>query len=359
MTFVVLCGIALAACEGEPTGTAPEGATDLAAPWLRTTLEAVGFDANALFVAGEAGARIDRLRSLVVVRGGRLAYERYYGGAGVDSLADVRSVTKSILATLVGIGLANGLVDSLDQPITDFIEQPEFSVTVEHADVSIRHLLMMTSGLFWLDDNRAGYNEWIASDHHVDYLLDRPFDALPGAVFTYNSAATHLLGVVLQKAVDRPLPDFADDFLFGPLGISDVVWEELSSGYVNGGAGVDLRPRDLAKIGQLFLQRGWSGTRPIVPEQWIDEVTTQRWDDLGSVGPIERLSYGYLWWLDVDREAFFAWGFAGQFIYVAPRLDAVVVATTDWRDLGEDIGPNVLQEQVLGLVVDHVLGAVR
>jgi len=355
----VLCAVAAVACDGGPVGGAPEGAIDLAAPWVEVPPDAVGLDANALLVAGEEGSRIDRLRSLVVVREGRLAYERYYGGAAVDTLADVRSVTKSIMATLVGIGLANGAIQDLDQPITDFIDDSEFDVRQEHARVTVRHLLMMTSGLFWLENNSAGYNEWITSGDHVGYLLSRPFVAVPGEQFTYNSAAVHLLGVVLEQAVRQPVPEFADEFLFGPLGIGDVVWEELSTGYVNGSAGIDMRPRDLAKLGQLYLQQGWSGPRSIVPGVWIEDVTTRRWDDLGSVSPIDRLSYGYLWWLDLERDAFIAWGFGGQFIYVVPQLDLVVVATTDWRGVRNDVGPSALQEEVLSLITDDVLTAIR
>jgi CubicO group peptidase (beta-lactamase class C family) len=358
LALALLGGLSIA-CDSGPVGVAPEGAVDLAAPWLQVAPETVGLNENSLFLAGEIGSRIERMRSLVVVRKGRLAYERYYGGSTVDTLADVRSVTKSVVATLVGIAIANGAIAGLDQPITDFLDSSDFDVRPEHELVTIRHLLTMTSGFYWSEDNVTGYHDWIESDDQVNYLLSRPFVATPGTTFTYNSAAAHLLGVVLEKAVRRPLPDFADDVLFGPLGIRQREWEDLSDGYVNGAAGLDLRPRDLARLGQLYLQEGWSGTRAVVPPLWVEEATTPRWNSLGPVGPIENVSYGFLWWLDQDRGAYFAWGFAGQFIYVVPRLDLVVVATTEWRGVSQDVGYRALQEEVLGLIVNSVLPAAR
>jgi CubicO group peptidase (beta-lactamase class C family) len=359
--FVALIALVVvtAACNDGPAGVPPDGAIDLALPWSQVSPESVGLDSNALFFAGELGGDIERLRSLLVVREGGLALERYYGGWAADSLSDVRSVTKSVLATLVGVAIEDGHIDHVDQPITDFLSGPDFDVRTEHSTVTIRHLLMMTSGFFWLEDNRSGYNDWILSGDHVNYLLSRPFENTPGDAFTYNSAAVHLLGVVLEAAVGRPVPAFADDVLLGPLGIGERVWEELSTGYVNGSAGIDLRARDLARLGQLYLQEGWSGSRSVVPTAWIDEVTTPRWSSFGPTGPVRNLSYGFLWWMDLDNDAYMAWGFGGQFIYVAPHLDLVVVATTDWRGVDDDIGPVALQNAVLEIIVNRILGAVQ
>lgn len=357
-TIAVLAGLATACSDG-PTSLPPEGAVDLAHPLVQVTPESVGLDGNALFLAGEVAGRVDRVRSLVVLREGRLAYERYYGGWTRDTLADVRSVTKSVVSTLAGIAIDQGRIRGLDQPITDFLRAPEFDVDFVHTLVTVRHLLMMTSGFYWAENNVAGYNDWITSADHIDYLLGRDFQSQPGTSFTYNSAAVHLLGVVIEKAVGMSLPEYADRVLFGPLGIAAREWEDLSPGYVNGGAGLDLRPRDLARFGQLYLQQGWSGESPIVPAAWIAEATTSRWASLGGVGPISDTSYGFLWWLDLDNDAFFAWGFGGQFVYVVPRLDLVVVATTDWRGVTQDIGSAALQEAVLDVIVNRVLPAVR
>lgn len=358
-TVLAAVALALAGCSDGPTLSPPEGAIDLAAPWASASPEALGLDGSALFVAGELAGRIERMRSLLVVKDGRLVLERYYGGWTADTLADVRSVTKSVVSTLVGIALREGHIASLDQPITDFLRVPEYDVDVAHSFVRIRHLLTMTAGFEWSERLTDEYNAWVLSDDHVAYVLERPISSPPGTSFVYNSGTVHLLGVILEEATGTTLSHYADRVLFGPLGISERVWEPLLRGQVNGGAGLDLRPRDLARLGQLMLQDGWSGNRSIVPAQWVADATSRGFSDLGSVGPIDRLSYGFLWWLDVDDDAYMAWGYGGQFVYVVPSSSLVVVATTDWRGVSEDIGPERLTEEVLGIVVGRVLPSTR
>ena len=347
------------ACSDGPTDVPPANAIDVALPWTVANPTEVGIDGDELFVAGELAGRIDRMRSLLVVRDGRIAYERYYGGWTADTLADVRSVTKSVVSTLVGIAIEEGHIEDLDQPITHFVRQPRFDVRPEHAGITVRHLLTMTGGFAWSEADGGAYVDWVLSGDHVDYLLDRPLDAAPGRSFTYNSAAVHLLGVVLEEATGASLPTYADRVLFAPLGISRSRWEELPGDFVNGGSGLDLRPRDLARIGQLFLQRGWSGRMPIVPSAWVADATAGTSSTFPGVGPIRSMSYGFLWWLDLDRDAYLAWGFAGQFVYVVPSLELVVVATTDWRGVRDDIGNERLQEEVISVIVDRVVPAVR
>lgn len=358
ITGIALVALSLSACESEPTGLPPEGVSDLALPWIAVDPATVALNANALLLAGERGAEIPRLRSLLVARNGRLAYERYFGDMTRDSLADVRSVTKSVVSTLVGIALESGAISSLDQPITDFLSDDDFALLPDHRFITVRHLLTMTSGLEWSETSGPDYGAWITSDDQVDFLLARPFVAPPGTSFTYNSAGVHLLGVVVEEAVRQPLADYADEVLFGPMGISEREWEALGDGTVNGGAGLDLRPRDLLRFGQLYLQDGWSGDRRLVPEDWVNRSTEDRWGGFGRSGMVDNLSYGFLWWLDLPRGARFAWGHGGQFIYILPSADLVVVATTNWRGASADIGASVLQRAVLDLIIGDVLEAV-
>lgn len=355
--LLALIALALSACESAPTGLPPEGVADLALPWITVDPAAVALDANALFLAGEKGGEIPRLRSLLVARNGRIAWERYYGDMTRDSLADVRSVTKSIVSTLAGIALESGAISDLDQPITDFLSDDEFPLQPDHRFITVRHLLTMSSGLQWSENSGPDYGAWITSEDQVDFLLARPFVAEPGSAFTYNSAAVHLLGIVIEKAVRRPLATYADEVLFGPLGITERRWEALGDGTVNGGAGIDLRPRDLLRFGQLHLQNGWSGDRRLVPAGWVDRARADRWGGFGRYGLVDDLSYGFLWWLDVPRGAYFAWGHGGQFIYVLPALELVVVATTEWRGASADVGASVLQRAVLDLIIGSVLPA--
>lgn len=331
---------------------------DIAEPWQTLSPFDAAVDVVQLNSAINRASRIRRMRSLLISYKGRLLVEEYFRGATVDSLADVRSVTKSIVGTLAGIALDEGRIESLDDPITEYLRAPEYPITERHQGVTIRHLLTMGSGFEWMEAVGTGYNDWIFADDHVAFLLDRPLAEEPGARFNYNSAAVHLLGLVVEEAVGRPLPAYAGDVLFGPLGIEEVVWEELSSGAVNGGSGIDLRPRDLARIGLLFAQEGRSGQQPLVSMEWIGESTDSRWPQLGPYNGIRELSYGYLWWIDRTHGAHLAWGYGGQFVYVDPDTELVVVATTDWVGVSQDGGARALESQVLDIIVGGVVPAI-
>ena len=308
-----------------------------------------------LRATGDASG-IPRFRSLLVARHGRLVAEQYFGGTDSTTLFDVRSVTKSVVGALTAIALHDGVLPATMAPIAPYLPPADTLDSVDSA-VTVRHLLTMTSGYAWDETTGPDYNSWIVADNHVQYLLDRPHAASPGATFTYNSAAVHTLGVALEGAAATPLAQYAAQHLFGALGAPTVVWEALDRGTVNGGSGIALRARDLLKFGQLFLQRGWSGGASVVPESWVDSVTRPQFTWRTTVGPLRQITYGMLWWVsDADPAAFFAWGYGGQFVYVVPSKDLVVLATTDWVQLTE-ITPTELAAQVLGVIVNDVVPA--
>jgi len=338
-----------------PVGPAPEH-LDLAQPWVAAAPVDVGMDAAGLGQAAARAATVPRFRGLLVARHGRLVLEEYFHGAGADTPFDVRSVTKSVVSALVGIALRENVFPDEDAPVAPYLEA---AYALDDADrtVTLRHLLTMTSGFLW--DDGPDYNLWIASPDHVQYLLDRPHSHPAGAVFTYNSAAVHALGVAVQRAADEPLPDYARGRLFGPLAITNVSWEVLDRGTVNGGAGIHLLGRDLLKLGQLFLQGGWSGGRSVVPEAWVAEVSSPHFPWRDTHGAQQRVTYGMLWWVsDAEPAAFFAWGYGGQFVYVVPSLALVAVTTTDWTNLTETT-PEALAQECLGVIVQNVLPSAR
>lgn len=329
---------------------------DLSLPWHETTPDQVGLDGARLEAAAARAALQPRFRSLLVARHGKLAFERYFGGATAETPFDVRSVTKSVVSLLTGIAQRDGVLPDLDASIATWLAA-SYVVDAQDAAVTPRHLLHMSSGFRAAEDAPGGYNGWVLSGRPVQYLLDQPHVAAPGSGFAYDSAAVHVLGVCLENAAARPLADYAHDALFAPLGIDGEVWEPMLQGSVNGGAGLDLRGRDLLKLGQLVLQRGASGTRSVVPEAWIAAVTTPAFPWREDYGPQRSVTYGGLFWVtDTVPAAAFAWGYGGQYVYVVPSLDLVVVATTEWRNLTE-IGPGQLADFGLGVIVDGVLPA--
>jgi CubicO group peptidase (beta-lactamase class C family) len=355
---VLLAAIFATACGDSPTRPAPAGAVDLTQPWESAAPAALGLDEGALAAAVDRAAAIPRFRSLVVIRDGRLAIERYWGGTGPADLADVRSGTKSVLSILTGIALDHGYLTSVDQTLGELLPAAQGTLRADEAPITLRDLLTMTGGWQWDESTAAGYNDWVLSADHAQFLLDRPLASPPGTTFTYNTAAVHLLSLVVEQASGTSLPAFANRLLFAPLGISNVAWEDLQDGHVNGGSGLKLRPRDLARLGQLLLQHGMSGTRRIVSTDWIDQATRAHfpWTSDQGGGPT-HLSYGYLWWTDADNDAFLAWGYRGQYVYVAPARRLVVVATTDWGSINGQSAPPTLDNQVLAVIVDGVLRA--
>jgi CubicO group peptidase (beta-lactamase class C family) len=289
-----------------------------------------------------------------------LVLEQYFRGNHADSLNDVRSVTKSVMSTLTGIALEQGHLSGLDQTLGDFLGPELEGLEPGKAEISIGDVLTMTTGLEWPENNgsQSAYNDWIRSGDWVSHVLGQPLVDPPGSRFNYNSGAIHLLGIVLERATGQRLPDFADAHLFGPMGVDRVAWEAFSDGTFNGGAGIDIRPRDLARFGQLFLQDGHDGLHQRVPLAWVRTASRPAFSWQASYGTLSALSYGFLWWTNGELpDGFFAWGYGGQFVYVVPSLQLVVVTTTEWRGLSAEGGPDALTQSLLELVGDGIVPA--
>jgi len=294
MSGAVSLGIlGLLCCAGCGDATAPFTVVDLSAPWARATPAAAGIDSVGLARAVGAATAASRCRSLLVARHGRLVLERYFGGADSSTRFDVRSVTKSVVSSLVGIAIARGTLPGASATVGDYLGPPD---TLDAGDraVTVGQLLTMTSGYSWNETSGNDYNLWILSPDHVQFLLDRAQSNVGS--FTYNSAAVHLLGVLLQDAAAMPLPAFADTMLFQAAGITSAQWEVLENGTVNGGSGIALTGRDLLRYGQLVLQHGRSGIHQVVPAEWVAAMMTPQFSWRETDGPQHGVSYGYLWW---------------------------------------------------------------
>lgn len=339
--------------------TSPGPITDLAAEWPVSTPAAEGLDAGEIRSAILRAKALPRILSLLVVRNGALVVEEYFNGNYRDSLNDVRSVTKSVLSTLIAAAAHRGIVPTLEAPLAQSLPVPHAGgLTPATGAITIRQLLTMSGGFRWDETGVAEYNAWVVAADPVGYLLARPLASPPGAAFTYNSAAVHLLSVALTAAIERPLEGFATEALFAPLGITRVRWEPLADGSPNGGSGIDLRPRDLAKIGALWLAGGSTGPVRVFDESYRDAAVTQSFGTWSNAA-LSQYGYGYLWWVarTPHGDGFFAWGFGGQIIFVVPAKAMVVVVTTEWRGAGEAAGQ--LSLNGLDLIVNGVLPAAR
>ncbi|HEY7639121.1 MAG TPA: serine hydrolase [Steroidobacteraceae bacterium] len=345
----------------QPPGGSPPPVTivDIAQPWATATPAEVNMDEVMLGRAASDAAAMPRFRSLVVARHGKLVAENYFGGANAATVFDLRSVTKSVVSMLTGIAIQNGQLPNIDATVGSYVAAP-YTLDAGDRAVSVRQLLTMTSRYQWNENSADDYNLWVVSSDHVQFLLDR-LQTDPNGTFTYNSAAVNLLGVVLQDAVARPLPEFADEVLFQPIGITTVQWEELEPNMVNAGSGIKMTATDLLRFGQLLLQRGRSGNQQIVPESWVTASTTPQFGWRDTYGAQRGTTYGYLWWVAQPPAtvATFAWGYGGQFAYVVPSLDLVVVATTEWQGISQEVNPTTFAGNVLTVIVNDILPAAQ
>ena len=359
---LLIAALLLAACGGEsviPEFTGPAN-IDLALPWATATVAQAGGSTDLVEEGLERARDNDRLLSVLVVRSGRLVVEEYFGNAGREDLHDVRSVTKSVVSALTGLVVERGDIGSVDDSIGGYLDTLVSDLEPGKAAITIEHLLTMSSGLEWDESGGFGdYTDWVRSDDPLGFVLGKPLVDDPGTAYNYNSGAVHVLGVVLEQATGTPLPDLADELLFGRIGISRSRWEQLPGGFHNGGAGLDLRPRDLARFGQLYLQRGQSAGTSIIHEDWVARSSVAHYGWRFNSGRLTGITYGFLWWI-VPRAPgplYFAWGFGGQYVVVVPELHLVIVTTNNWRGVGSHAGS--YERQTMDVLVDYIIPAFR
>jgi CubicO group peptidase (beta-lactamase class C family) len=310
---------------GQPVGT--PGA------WPTGSSEDLGFAADLI---GRIEARLPEfpaVTGVLVIRQGRLAAETYRGGYDAASLVNIRSVTKSVTSTLVGIALAQGDIERIDVTVGDVIPDripPDADPAV--ATITLESFLSMTSGLWW--DTQDDWPMLLAAEDWVANTLRQPIIAPQGTQFIYNTGGSHLAGVMLATMVGQPLAEYAASRLFGPLGILPGNWMRSPQGEVNGGSGLELLPRDTAKLGQLLLTGGLWNDQRIVDQSYSLAATTRQSDGEAVTGGNIGVPYGFQWWITdaTGYDAFFALGFGGQYVYVVPELDLVVVVAAGFPD---------------------------
>jgi CubicO group peptidase (beta-lactamase class C family) len=326
--------------------------------WPAVTPDDVDLDADLLEAAHRyLREHVPHMDSLLIIRHGALAFERYMRGMTPDRPHNLKSATKSITSLLVGIALATGDLGGLDEPL-GYILPELFAGVDERAkrEITIRHLLTMRSGLAW-DEYGASAIAMTASPDWVRYVLERPLAHAPGTHFNYSTGDTHLLAAALQKLTSMSLSEYAALYLFGPLGITRYTWPADPQGVTIGGAELSLTPRDLARIGYLALRGGLWRDEALVPAHWIAESHRSH-VALSTGDSCAGLGYGYLWWVRPQGgyDSALAVGYGGQFAIVVPALDLLVVMTGDLSD----VPPTFRNNQMLcgfNLVEDFIVPA--
>ena len=271
-------------------------------------------------------SREKSLLSVLVIRNNYIVGERYFHGGGVRKSNNVHSASKSMLQALVGIAIAKGFIGGLDDKVSKYLPEYLPGTSARKRQISLRDLLTMSSGLAWQEDD----TEYMIQEKPdwVKAILDQPLQHGPGTVFNYSSGNTHVLSAVLQRATGMSTCEFAGQYLFGRIGITVEHWGRDPQGVCSGGYNMYMTSRELAKFGLLYLNGGaWQGQQ-IVPPAAVEQARQRIWQ------VDEDFGYSQGWWTRriAGHDMSLAWGYGGQFIYVIPDVNVVLVTTGDTRD---------------------------
>ena len=310
--------------------------------WEVSTPEEQGMDsvllAGMLETIQEQQYQID---SVTVIRNGTMVVD-----VTVHPLIkhNVYSCTKSVTSILIGIAIDMGYIESVDQRVLDFFPDRDIAnVDPEKEAMTLEHVLTMSTGLECRDSylyRWRGLEQMRQSPDWTQYVLDLPMAESPGSHFEYCNGASTLLSAIIQETTGKSALEFAEEHLFDTLGISDVTWPSSPQGVTVGYSELRMFPQDMAKIGYLYLNEGqWNGEQ-VVSSEWV-AASSQK-----HISATLEDGYGYQWWVD-DSGMYLALGYRGQFIYVEPDKDLVVVFTSSLPDYDFTVPRMLLDDFIL------------
>ena len=281
--------------------------------------------------------KLIKTHSVLIAKKGKLVYEKYFGGFNHNSPHDQRSASKSISSALIGIAIDKKLIKNENQYLYDFLPKNlQYTNDSLKSLIKISDLLTMSSGLDAVDfgterKSLAAEDSYQNSQNWLKTILEAPMINKPGTEANYGSANPYLLGVALKNVVQQPLELFIDQNLLKPLEISNYTFVRTPANETYFGGGMHLKPRDMLKFGQLYLNNGkWKGKR-IVSKKWVKK-SFKNYRKLQNVN--DKNGYGYLWWHKTYKvnkreiKSIEARGAGGQYIFVIPSLDIVAVITS-------------------------------
>ena len=293
-----------------------------------------------------------KVHSILIIKDNQLKLEEYFNGFSMSKSHDLRSATKSIISLLIGIAVDKGLIKNIDDPISKYLKDPSPTKNLDERknNITIRHLLTMSSGLDcndWDKTSKGQEDKVYRKKDWLQYTLNLPMDNEPGKESNYCSMGVVLLAEIISQCSGLPIEEFAEKYLFKYLNIKDAEWGHTSRKKVIASAKrLYLTPRDMAKIGQLVLNKGnWQGNQ-VVSEKWIQESTSTK-------TKITGIDYGYLWWilpLNINGEiqsSIVATGNGGQYIIILPEINMVAVFTGGAYNSEDDKIPFTVMNRIL------------
>ena len=326
------------------------------------SLEEVNIDSSLLIKAVDKinCGKYDEVHSMIIFKDNKLVFEEYFPGHkykwdGPNHHGEwvnwdrsvpqnTMSATKSITSACIGIAIEKGFIESVHQPMFDFLPEYQHLNTDGKDKISIEHLLTMTSGLKWdewgapLSSSRNDLiSLWVQCEDPISCILERPLIDDPGTSFTYSGGNMVVLGEIIRKTTKMTIDEFSEKYLFEPLGIDSSSWaQQFENGVFYAGGGLVITPRDMVKIGVTFLNNGVWNEKQIISEHWVEKSATIFPGNQGINIPgvaSGRHGYSYSWWLKSYTKSgkkinmYNAGGWGGQEIIILPELNTVVVFT--------------------------------
>lgn len=315
-----------------PSRTIAAGDSPRPLPTSDASLEGLSFESDGKSYDLYDYLALNSVAGLLVMKDGDVVYETYQRGNDEDTRWMSMSVAKSISSTLAGMAIQDGLIESLDAQVVDYVPALEGSA---YDGVSLRDILMMSSGVAWDEtytdvnsDRRDLLRAQIAQTPGgaMEVMAELPRASEPGTINNYSTGETQILAEFIRGAIDRPLAEYLSEKLWQPYGMqSDATWWlESPDGIEIGGSGIGATLRDYARFGQFILDDGVIDGESLLPEGWVEEASTPKTLEGG-----DDLDYGYMWWTgwtpqSREDQAFSAVGIQGQYVYINPSHNIVI-----------------------------------
>jgi len=304
--------------------------------------------------AGEFG----NIHSLIIIHNDTLALEEYFMGWTRHMRHYLASAAKSVTSSLIGIAIDQGKISGVnDKLLSFFLEYTNIANLDERKEsITLKHVLTMSSGFKWEQHPDEDLADMRASNDWIKFMLDFPMGDEPGTKFWYNNGTSHLLSGIITNQTGHSAEEFAKENLFNPLGITNWEWEADPKGNTAGGWGLYLHPANMAIFGYLFLKNGLLNGMQIISDDWVKESTAKQIEVIDPISGQHTQDYGYQWWRTFPTPTFnmfYAAGFGGQFIFVIPNLNMVVVMTAEnsFEEFGT-LGLNILLGHIVPAVYE-------
>lgn len=326
--------------------------TILSDSWNTNHLDSLSIDTNRMFsLLNELQKGNHKIHSILLIKDQNIILEEYYGDYTFQEPHDLRSVTKSVRSLLLGIAIKEGFIESVDDPISKYLKThvPQKNLDPRKENITIANLLTMSSGLEcndWDKKSKGQEDKVYKKKDWIQYTLDLPMVHEPGTVSKYCSMGVLLIAEIIGQASGMSIDKFANTYLFEPLGIKNVQWGHTSNKpVIPSGKRLYITPRDMAKIGQLILNKGVWNEKQIVSEKWLEESTLTK-------TKITGMNYGYLWWNIIFKiqgkaiSSIVATGNGGQYIMIFPEFNLIAVFTGGAYNSPDDKAPFTIMNKV-------------